>query len=99
CAGMLVDMALRAPVLFGTLIGAVALVILGRVNYRHVGVTRIHLAVTGVLAVSALLPLTGLPSPEVFWRVDLGLIGLALIVIGAVDHYRLTNAMRPAAAG
>ena len=99
CVGIMADASLQLPVMLGPLTGAVALLVFGGLNYRHVGVTRIQLAAVAVLAVGALIPLTGLVDPDVFWRVDVWLIGLALIVFGAVDHHRLTNAMRPVADG
>lgn len=94
--GVIVDVFSGLPVMVGPLTGALALLIFGRLSYRHVGVTRIHLAVVAVLPFGALLPLTGLASDH-FWSIDLWLLGLALIIIGLVDHNRLTSAMKPVA--
>jgi hypothetical protein len=99
CSGIVADEALDAPVLLGPLAGAVGLLILGLLNYRHVGVTRSQAAVVGALAAGALLPLAGLVASDGRWRADVGLMGLALVAIGAVDHLRLTSAMRPVADG
>lgn len=99
CSGIVADEALGSPVLLGPLAGALGMLVFGRLNYRHAGVTRTQVTAVGALAASALLPLTGLVGAEGRWRADVCLLGLALIVVGAVDHHRLSHAMRPVADG
>ena len=96
CAGIIVDAFAGLPIMLGPLTGALGLFVFCLLNYRHVGVTRIHLAVVAVLPFGALLPLTGLVTDH-FWTVDLWLLGLAWIVIGLGDHRRLTGVLKPAA--
>ena len=75
------------------LVGAVCLAISYKVAYRHVGVTWIHWAVAGLLALSAFLPLLGLATLGASTGVLL--LGVALVVVGIVDHVRLVTTMKP----
>ncbi len=62
---------------------------------RRVGLTPIHWVVYGLLAIAALGPLVGLGVGGLTSTYVLTVIGIALIVVGFVDHRRLVKMMGP----
>lgn len=99
CVGLVFDRWAGIPVALGTLICGLALIPFDRIQYRHVGSTRIHWAVIGGLAASSLVPLlAGWGSPDWLWRYSIAVIGVAMVIRGLVDHLRLTKALAPVAA-
>lgn len=83
------DKSLDPPISLTLLAVAVVLAAGQFLALRRVGLTAVHWTVYAVLVVAAFVPLVGVGSDDflpAFRRVTLG---LALVVIGLVDHRRL----------
>lgn len=92
-AAFVADHFLAGPIALGPLAGAVALIGLTRVTLRHVGTTRLHWVVIGVLALSSLVPLVASPASEAVWSYSVFVVGVAMMAIGTIDHLRLTRTL------
>lgn len=88
------------PLLFFPAVWAVLLVLVMRRSLAHVGLTPVHLAAVGVMALAALAPLA-LPLDGALARaaVGCGAVGLALLATGLTDHRRLMQAVGARSAG
>lgn len=91
--GYLVDVWLSPPVSASLL--AVAVVLGGGqfLTLRRVGLTTIHWVVYGLLVLAAFAPLVGVAPVDLFSSYALVVTGIALIVVGVVDHRRLVAMM------
>jgi len=88
-----IDRTLGLPVLLLPLFAAAFLAVGFRWGYRHVGVGPAHWAALALVAVTTLAPLVGLDALGA--RPGLFTLGVALVVIGLVDHARLVGSMKP----
>ncbi|SEP67817.1 hypothetical protein [Microlunatus flavus] len=88
-----IDRALGLPVLVLPLAAGALLAVGYRWGYRHVGVGPAHWVALAVVVLSAFAPLVGLDGLRE--RVGLFSLGLALVVVGLVDHARLVASMKP----
>lgn len=94
--GYVLDRWLQLPVLL-TLIGlAVSLAVGQFLMLRRTGLTAIHWCVYGALGLAAFAPLVGGPRGGDAQQYMLICAGLALIVLGLVDHRRLVQILGPA---
>jgi hypothetical protein len=93
--GYLLDRWLSPPVSLSVL--AVALVLGGGqfLTLRRIGLTPIHWIVYGLLVIAAFGPLLGLGVGGLFSTYALTVTGVALVVVGIVDHRRLAEMMGP----
>lgn len=80
------------PFLWCPLVSAGWLAALCLVGLRHVGLTAWHWVTFAALAACTLLPITGVHLTR---AADVALLGPALVVIGVVDHRRLTAMLAP----
>ena len=95
--GLVVDRWSSLPVAVGALACGITLILFDKVQYRHVGPTRVHWLVIVGLLISGLVPMfAGWASPVWLWRYSVAMIGLALVIRGVMDHHRLTRALGPA---
>ena len=92
-AGFVVDRLLVLPVLALPLAAAVCLLAAFRWGYRHVGVGPAHWVALGVVVLSAFAPLVGFTALGA--RTGLLSLGVAMVLIGLVDHVRLVRSMKP----
>lgn len=94
-AGYVLDQWLRPPVSFSLL---AIVVVLGGGQWlmlRRVGLTPVHWIVYALLVVAAFGPIVGWGVGGLFTPYVLVVTGLALLVVGVVDHLRLVRLLGP----
>jgi hypothetical protein len=89
------DRHLRGPVLLTLLAVALSLGVGQHLMLRRTGLTPVHLAVYGLVALAAAGPLVGLGTGAQLLPYVLAVTGGALVVVGLVDHRRLVRALAP----
>ena len=88
CTGFLLDEYHSGGPAWGLAIAAITLGTGYWIGERHIGLTVGHVAVLVLLALASLLPLVG---PQASFLLDVGTTGVALVVIGVIDHLRLVR--------
>ncbi len=93
--GYALDRALQGPVLLTLLAVALSLGVGQYLLLRRMGLTVLHKVVYVLVALAAGGPLVGLGRGNALLPYILLVSGLALVVIGLVDHRRLVRALSP----
>lgn len=89
--GYIVDRQVRGPVLLTLVALAISLGVGQYLQLRRTGLTPVHKAVYGLVALGAAGPLVGLGLGASLLPYILAVTGAALVVLGLVDHRRLVR--------
>ena len=90
---LIVDNYLPLAILVAPLCAGVGLWVFFRVAYPNVGATGWHYGALALLVLSSFVPLTGLITTSSYLTTDFAALGVAFVIVGIVDHIRLTRAM------
>ena len=94
--GFVLDRWLRGPVLLTLVAVAVSFAVGQLLLLRRTGLTPVHWAVYALVLLAAFGPLLGAPRGSAALPYVLTAAGLAMIVLGVVDHQRLVRILGPA---